>query len=149
MWKRLGVAILLWCAVSTAQAKVFDDKSELRPFLDSVMQIVADGKFDQAISKFRPYMTMPEDQIQGVALQIKSARQQAKTLLGETIGYEYLGKKVVGESLIRFVYLEKTTKSPLVWVFVMYRNDEGWVIPSFQFNAGTEEPFYRDYDPEE
>jgi|TARA_B100001939_G_scaffold309292_1_gene290534 hypothetical protein len=69
-------------------------------------------------------------------------------VVGEQIGDEYLGKKVVGDSLIRFVYLKKTENLPLSWIFVIYRNGDGWVIPNFQYQRERGKSFPRDYDAE-
>ena len=53
---------------------------------------------------------------------------------GKFIGYELLDKKHIGSSLVKFTYLAKCSKHPLIWDFIFYKANEKWVLNYFYWN---------------
>jgi hypothetical protein len=67
-------------------------------------------------------------------LKSKTQRDQYGTRYGQAVGYEILEKTKAGESLVRFVCMEKTERHAMPWIFVFYKSPEGWVLNSFIWN---------------
>jgi len=139
-----GIALLL--SISNCYADTFLSESEIKPFLESVMSEVAKGNISEGIIMLKPYTSVPEEKMETAILQSKLSRKQSLDFIGRSIGYEFLGEKRVGSSLIRLIYLEKTENYPITWMFIFYKNNNGWVIPSFKFSLDTEIPFIYEHD---
>ncbi len=126
------LVVCLFFFTSFVNANSLQSQNEIKPLLEKVMAKIAKGNIAEAIMMVKPYMTLPGEQAEAMILQSKSSRKQSSEIIGKTFGYEYLGKKKVASSLIRFVYLEKSEKAPIIWTFIFYKNHKGWVMPSFR-----------------
>lgn len=126
--------ILILILASSAHADTFKSAQELRPFVDSVMKKAASGDIAAALNAMGPYTIIPEAEFQSAVLNSKAQRDQYGVRYGKSVGYEYISEEKAGESLIRLVYIEKTEKHALPWVFYFYKSPQGWVLNSFQWN---------------
>lgn len=144
--KYLGLLLILAFSLSPSYADVLKDESDVTALAESIMQDVATGNLGEGLAKLKPYVSIPTEQIDALIIQSVSSRKQVADQIGNTFGYELLGKKEVGSSLLRLVYAEKTTKIAITWTFVFYKNNEGWVIPGFKFDMDHEVPFYHEHD---
>jgi len=82
----------------------------------------------------KPFVLVPEAEFEAMALASKSQRDQFGARYGNPIGYEFLGQRKVGDSLVRLTYIEKTDKHALPWMFYFYKTPTGWALNSFQWN---------------
>ena len=49
---------------------------------------------------------------------------------------DFISKKVIGQSLIRLRYFLKHKRYSLIFEFIYYRFDTGWIIVNFKFDDG-------------
>lgn len=117
-----------------AIADSLKSESDIKSFADNLMTKIAKGDMTSAFNMMKPYVIIPEAEFQSAALNSKAQRDQFGVRYGRTIGYEYIGQKKIGESLVRFVYIEKTEKHVLPWMFYFYKAPAGWVLNSFFWN---------------
>ena len=67
-----------------------------------------------------------------IEVKLKLAREAWIARLGKPIGeYEFVVKEVLGESFVRFVFLEKLERSAFVWRLTFYRVAGEWYWHSF------------------
>lgn len=125
----------------TAHADVLKTDAELRPFTDAVMARVAKGEVSAAFEAMRPYVTTPESEFQSLAMAARVQREQFNTRFGKATGFEFIGERRVGESLLRLTYIEKTEKHALPWQFFYYRTSGGWVLNSILWNDQVQQLF--------
>ncbi len=118
----------------TASADTLKSDTEAKQLAEQVMVQVAKENIADAFKLMKPYAIIPATEIDSVALQSKAQRDRLGTRYGKSIGYEYIGEKRVGESLLRLTYIEKTTKHAMPWVFYFYKSPSGWVMNSFSWN---------------
>jgi hypothetical protein len=129
--KSLLSIILLFIIASGAKADVFVSENDLRPFTDKIMEMILKGELKKAFNTIKPYIVTSEAELQAAAQNSETQRVQLAEKYGAPIGYEFIGQKKVGESLIRIIYIEKLEKQALIWAFYFYKSKNGWVINSF------------------
>ena len=130
-------AMLFAAAMFSSGAALADTlkaESDLRSLGDQVMAAVVKGGMSPAFEAMKPYVLIPESEFQSLALASKSQRDQFGARYGKTIGYEFIGQRKLGESLIRLTYIEKTEKHALPWMFYFYKTPSGWALNSFSWN---------------
>jgi len=135
----LAVAALM--GAIGARADTLKTDADLRPFADRVMQGVAGAGVSAGIAVMRPYVVMPEVELQKALLVMQSQREAYPDRFGKTIGFEFIGQKKLGESLVRLAYIEKTERRALPWLFHFYRTRNGWVLESFMCNDQASQLF--------
>lgn len=133
MKNTLIIAIIMLISVNTAYCATLESEQEARLFADNVMKSVVNGDIKAAFDKLKPYVGVPETEIDSVYLQSKAQRDQRKERIGNTIGYEFIASKRVGQSLFRLIYIEKTEKTIFFWSFYFYQVDKGWMLELFNF----------------
>jgi hypothetical protein len=128
-------------AASTAHADTLKTDAELRPFADRVMTSVVAGGLANGFAVMRPYVVIPEVDLQNVLLKSQQQRDELGPRYGKTIGFEFIGQKRLGESLVRLTYIEKTERHALPWMFHFYKTRNGWVLNSFVWNDQASQLF--------
>jgi hypothetical protein len=141
MIRQLLLLIYLICISFGALADTLKSESEAKQFSENVMNQVAKGDLTGAFALMKPYVVIPDSEFQGLALQTKSQRDQFGARYGKSIGQEFIGEKKAGGSILRLMYVEKTAKHALPWVFIFYKTPSGWVLNSFSWNDQIQNVF--------
>ena len=128
-------------AACVARADTLKTEAELRPFADRVMASVSNSGIAGAFSVMKPYTTLSEAEFKAALLASETQRDQFAGRYGKSVGYEFIGQKKLGESLVRLTYLEKTEKHAYPWMFHFYRTRGGWVLDSFLWNDQASQLF--------
>jgi hypothetical protein len=136
-----AVFLSLCAAASHATADTLKTDTDLKPFGDRVMSAVAGAGLPAAVSVMRPYVVISETELQNALLKMQAQREQLGPRYGKTTGFEYIGTKRLGQSLVRLTYIEKTERQALPWMFHFYRTANGWVLTSFIANDLSSELF--------
>jgi hypothetical protein len=131
--------VIVLCAMSLivtaiAFGEALPDENAAKDLAVKVMTKVAVGDLDAAFLMMKPYVPLSPTEIDSIAIQSKSMREQYGKRYGSSIGYEFIDSKKVGDSLLRLRYIEKTDKHVLPWVFYFYKTNEGWILNSFNWN---------------
>ena len=141
MTRRALLAAFALLAPFLACAETLKTDAELRPFADRVMAGVAGAGISAGIAVMRPYVAMPEVELQKALLTLQSQREAYPERFGKTVGYEFIGQRKLGESLVRLAYIEKTERRALPWLFHFYKTRAGWVLESFMCNHQASQLF--------
>jgi len=134
------VASLL-LAASIARADTLKAEADLKPFADKVMSTTVSSGLKAGFAVMRPYLVIPEAELENVLTRSIAQRSETATRYGKTIGYEYVGRRKLGDSLVRLTYIEKTERQALPWMFHFYQTRNGWVLSSFLWNDRASELF--------
>jgi hypothetical protein len=138
-WAPILVAGFL--GASVARADTLKSEADLRPFADKVMAALVASGIKGAFAVMGPYVVIPQTELQSAMLTSQAQRDQYGARFGKTTGFEYLGQKKVGQSLVRLTYIEKTEKHAMPWHFTFYRTNSGWVLNSFLWNDQVSQLF--------
>ena len=128
------VLVVLFLMPNITIAGSLKDEKDIRAFATGVMEKVGKGDLDGAFNALKPYVALSSTEIDSVAIQSKAQREQYGKRYVESIGFEFIDEKKVGESLIRLRYIEKTDKHALPWLFYFYKTPEGWTLNAFNWN---------------
>jgi hypothetical protein len=134
----MAAAILF---VTAAHADTLKTDAELRPFADRVMAAVSGAGLQAGFAVMRPYVVISETELQQALLRMRAQREQWGPRYGKSVGFEYIGTKRIGQSLLRLTYVEKTERHALPWMFHFYRTGNGWILSSFLANDLSSELF--------
>jgi hypothetical protein len=134
----MAAAILF---VTAAHADTLKTDAELRPFADRVMAAVSGAGLQAGFAVMRPYVVISEAELQQALLRMRAQREQWGPRYGKSVGFEYIGTKRIGQSLLRLTYVEKTERHALPWMFHFYRTGNGWILSSFLANDLSSELF--------
>ena len=134
MKKYIATLAISLLASFQVNADTLKTEADVKLHAEKIMASVAKGDLSGAFEVMKPYVVITEAELQGAALQSKAQREQYSNRYGKSIGYELFKEKHVGESLIRFIYGEKTEKHVLPWMLVYYKTSSGWVLNSFMWN---------------
>jgi hypothetical protein len=80
------------------------------------------------------YLSNAEERSEELSKQLKD---KAK-LLGDYNGYEFIGKKAVGNSLVLYSYLLKFEREPVRYEFIFYNARNNWTILNFTSDTDLE-----------
>lgn len=115
-------------------ADTLKSEQEAKRLAEKVMGFAAKGDISGAFATMKPYVVIPDAEFQGMALQSKSQRDQFGVRFGKSFGYEFISERKYGDSILRIIYVEKTAKHALPWMFLFYKSPTGWVLNSFAWN---------------
>lgn len=143
MVKLLCSGLLLLGLSLSSWADTLKSEAEIKQFSEKAMALIAKNEINAAFSLMKPYSIVPESEFQSIAAQMIVQREQFGARYGQPIGYEWTGEKKAGDSILRLIYVEKTTKTAMPWFFFFYKSTDGWLLSSVLFNdniAATFQP---------
>ena len=140
MLRTFSFAVLLaLLSAGTAEAATLATEVDVRTFADGVMAKVGAGDMSGGFAAMKPYTIIPAAEFDAMALQSRSQRDQFGARFGKSVGFEFIGEKRSGKSLLKLTYIEKTERHAFPWVFYFYKAPEGWVLNTFQWHDRMQE----------
>ena len=148
MSRTIGCLLLcfLCCPVLFAQAPSSDQKRETPPALQAVLDRVV-GKLkvndlDGVFAEYRKHAIINNQEgCRLLELNVRNARFTALQSFGESAGVELVSRHAAGDSLLRFVYLEKFEQGAFVWTFTAYRARDEWRFLAINFTNDLDTVF--------
>ncbi len=70
----------------------------------------------------------------GAAYTLRSQLENGTRVYGRPVGFDLVEEKTFGPSLVRFVYILRLEKYPLVWEFFFYKSGDAWQPIEVRFN---------------
>ena len=72
---------------------------------------------------------------------LRSQLNQFQDMVGDYIGYEYIGDARLGKSFSSFIYLVKYDRQPVRFSFEFYKPRDKWIIYAFKFDDSFNKDF--------
>lgn len=135
------LAILSIHCIGSAYADTLKDPAAARQLTDRIMAKVGSGEVDAALVLMKPYIVIPDVELEAVRNQVSIQLPLLNQRFGKSIGYEFISEDKMGTSLIRIVHVHKFERTAMRWAFYFYRNDEGWVLNSFKLDDAIQSMF--------
>lgn len=138
-----SVALLILGVLSfgSAYAETLKDPAAARQLTDRIMAKVGIGEIDAALVLMKPYIVIPDVELEAVRNQVSMQLPLMNQRFGKSIGYEFISEDKEGASLLRIVHVHKFERTAMRWVFYFYRNNDGWVLNSFTFDDAIQAMF--------
>jgi hypothetical protein len=133
--------IILLCCSASGFADTLKDEDDVARFADQVVETVVVEGVVAAFDKMKPYVHLDEATVNSLATQSKEQRDQLAERFGKSVGYEFIGKKKVGTSLVQLQYIEKAERHLFPWTFYFYRTEQGWMLADFYWHGDVKKFF--------
>ena len=126
----------------TPDQKTLPSLVEARKVADQAMASAQREKFEDAYSAVKPFWPLPAIEIDGLANQMRTQWPMVQQRYGKSLATEFIKEEKVGESFVRYIYLQKFERHALRWTFVFYRPaGEGWLVNAVSWDDGISELF--------
>lgn len=130
--KTLVLAICVLFVSVPAFGAILSDENAAKDLANKIMTNFGDGNIDNAFNLAKPYTPISATEIDSTALQTKAQLEQYGKRYGEPIGFEFIDSTKIGDSVLRLRYIAKMKNNALPWIFVFYKNAEGWTLNHFE-----------------
>jgi hypothetical protein len=130
LFKKIIMAYLLIVS-SVTYADTLKDQKEIESLAKSVMDLVAKGKFEEGIRLAKPYVVIPDHEIEGMINAYKMQAPAIEQRFGKSIGTELVTIEKSGDSLILLMYIQKFEKHAMRWRFYFYKPKNSWILSTF------------------
>lgn len=116
---------------SATYADTLKDQKEIESLAKSVMDLVAKGKIEEGIRLTKPYLIIPDHEVDGMINAYKMQAPAIEQRFGKTIGTELVTIEKSGDSLILVMYMQKFEKHAMRWKFYFYKPKNTWILNTF------------------
>ena len=133
--------ILSICAalIVNLQANTLTDVTAAKALSDKAMALAGQGKLSECIDSLREVWPIPKEEIDKLSLLTnRRLLEDYKPRFGEILSAEFVGSKVVGDSLIKYYYILKMERHLTRWQFVYYKPKDEWVLNYVAWDDKTE-----------
>jgi hypothetical protein len=121
--------------VGAAQGQsLLKDGSANRELSDRVMALVAKGDMEAGIRLAKPYLAIPESEVEAMIVQAKLQAPMLEMRFGKPVGVEFIREERAGEHVMRIVQICRHEKHLTRWSFYFYRTPTGWVLNTLNFD---------------
>ena len=133
----------LLLALGTAQQSpsTLRTEEDARALTEAAMQQVVAGEYQAAFEILRPHWPLPMGEFDTLLQTTMTQRSTIAPRFGSSLGYELVRSETVGDSLLRFTYIEKTERHVLRWLFRFYKPEDVWIINSLEWDDEVEALF--------
>jgi hypothetical protein len=99
------------------------------------MNLLGKGEIDEMFACLKPHCPMDEKDLQQLQTMLKQQREFIRPSLGKPMGdVERISEDGLGNSFVRYTYLEKWDNSAFVWKLTFYRARDRWQINQITWN---------------
>lgn len=133
--------LLLLLMPHVCGADSFSSVPSARDHADKVMSKVAAGDLEDGLNMLKPYFGIPPAEFEAMVGQVKLQVPMISQRFGKSLGKEFIREDKVGDSLVRFIYLQKFEKHAMPWNFYLYKSKTGWGFVKFDFHDRVHELF--------
>ena len=122
------IFIVVGSLVLSSSATPLKSEADTKKLADNFMQLVGKGSYSEAFNLMKPEWPLPVAEIDNLEYKTESQLKMAAERFGKLVGYEYIQSNRIGESYVRYVYIQKFTKHATRWMVVFYRPLDEWKI---------------------
>ncbi len=134
---------LLVCALFCASgfAKSFKSPKVAEKEISKAINFFANGQSQSGADLLKPYTNLSDESIERLVVDSDENWSEFLSKFGRNLGVELIDIDTEGSSLAQLVHVVRLEDYPIIFRTTLYRNDEGWKIIAFSYNAEPEELF--------
>ena len=127
--KELSLTIIFGlCLAFTASAAPLKSTKDTKILADNFMQDIGKGAYADAFNKIKPHWPIPVAEIDNLAYQTESQLKMAADRFGKLLNTEFIQSNKIGESYIRYIYIQKFKNHATRWMVVFYQPLNEWQV---------------------
>jgi len=136
--KRILLALLLLVLPAVAGAETLRSEADTLALSRKMMDVAMTQPPGAAFAVLKPYWPMDPAEIDGQTSNAGIQWQVIEARFGKPLGYELVKTERIGQSFVRYVYLQKFEKHALRWRVSFYRPRDAWMTNNFAFDDQLE-----------
>lgn len=136
--KHLLLALLLLAFPAVAGAETLRSEADTLALSRKMMDVAMTQPPGAAFAILKPYWPMDPAEIDGLTSNASLQWQVIEARFGKPLGYELVKTERIGQSFVRYVYLQKFEKHALRWRVSFYRPRDAWMTNNFAFDDQLE-----------
>ena len=105
-----------------------------------MMKLIED-EVSGAFGLLKPYSSVPEAEFMNFQAQTMKLIESIKPDFGKMLGYTLIREEVVGNTMLKFTYLQKFEKHAFRWMFYFYKPEDEWLFNEFSVDNKLRELF--------
>ena len=131
-----GALVILTLVVfdPSLRAESLDSDEAASKLVEQVMAKVGAGDLEGGLLLAKPYLVMPEAEVNAIIEQAKIQQPLLHARFGKPLGAEFVAEKSLGKSLYGIFYLQKFEKHAMRWRVVFYSASGKWMLDAINFD---------------
>ena len=101
---------------------------------NKAMTMIAGNDLEGGLKLLKPYLVIPPAEFDVMLGQATMQLPAMGQRFGNSVGKEFIREDKVGESLVRFIFIQKFEKTVTRWLFFYYKSPSGWVLNTFTYD---------------
>ena len=126
----MTLVLCVFCTVARAEGQTLKDVAATERLATDIAQLIAEGDLQAAYGHLKPYWPLPSHEIDALIYQAEGQRPTIAARFGKSLSMERAGTQVLGDSFVRYIFLEKYERHAIVWAFTFYRPRDSWIVNS-------------------
>ena len=140
-----SLCFVMFAASMSAQdastPKTLASVGEARNVADQAMALVKQEKFAEAYGTVKAFWPLPAIEIDGLANQMNTQWPMVQQRYGKSLATEFISERKIGDSFIKYTYLQKFERHAIRWTFVFYKPKDRWLVNGVSWDDGVNELF--------
>ncbi len=128
IWAGWVVALMILGLRPAYGVEPLQDLELARRLADRAMSLFAEQSSAAGYTSLKPHWPLPDEEFENLVKTTDNNRQLTTSRIGNYVDFEFIKMQKIGDSVVRFVYLQKFELSALQWVFIFYRATDTWTV---------------------
>ncbi|PCJ67557.1 MAG: hypothetical protein COA58_00025 [Bacteroidetes bacterium] len=142
MRKKLFLAFICISFIGLAQEiEHLTDLSEARKISRTVAGLFQDNKVADAVDVMKPYWPLPENEIEAFEEKTMKYLNFYVEKFGLAKSFLKINNQTISDIYVRETYLVNFSMTSIRLKFTYYKNEDGWIINSFEWDTEIGEEF--------
>jgi hypothetical protein len=129
----IGIGLLSFSLQGFSQDVLKNVKSTKR-LAENVVTLVEQNSIDEAFKQLKNYWPLTSIEIDDLLAHTKEQRQIVTERFGKPLGIEFVRTELVGDSMVRHIFIEKFEKHGLRWQISFYKPADSWIVNSIYWD---------------
>jgi len=122
-------------------ASTIKNSEKVDQLSNQFMQLVKQGKVNQAYKTLSPYISIGETKFLEVGNKAATYITRVQAKIGNPLAVNEISSKKIGNDLIRKLYLLKYSTATLVWELTFYQPVNGWLLIGVNYSTNIDALF--------
>lgn len=105
-----------------------------------MLKLVNSG-VQEAFDELRPYFALEKEEIDMIQIQTYQQMEAIRPRYGEVVGYTLLKEEILGDTVLKYTYLQKFERHAIRWLFFFYKPGNTWIFNEFYVDDKLRELF--------
>ena len=120
---------------------ILESETSTRKVADAFMKKVTSESYKEAFEYLAEFWPLPKEEVMNLAYQTDSQLKMLGNRFGSVLGFEYIGQDKIGDSFMRYLYIQKFEKHATRWMIVFYKPKQEWIVNNVMWDDEAYEIF--------